>query len=415
MRIRALLYYTISLLLTVLTVSGCAQEQEAGNETHSMPAMSTEEHARALAQRLIIVDGHVDVPYRMGEYVEGLDTLTRGGDFDAPRARAGGLNAPLMSIYIPASYQNGGAKAFADNLIDMVEGFVAKWPGDFAIATTPDDIQQQFAAGKISLPMGMENGAPIEGKLDNLRHFYQRGIRYITLTHSKNNHICDSSYDPDRTWNGLSPFGRQVVAEMNRLGIMIDISHVSDSTFYQVMRLSRAPVIASHSSCRHFTPGWERNISDDMLRQLAQNGGVIMINFGSSFLKAEYQQQDRQLERRLSADLQQQGIKQGTAAAWLYGVAFRRANPVGTVDDVVDHINHVVSVAGIDHAGLGSDFDGVFTLPAGLQDVAGYPNLIAKLLERGYSEEAIAKICSGNILRVWRSVEQTAQMLQSTE
>ena len=203
-------------------------------------------------------------------------------------SKKGGLDAPFMSIYIPASYQEeGGAKSLADSLIDMVYAIAAAHPDKFEVAKSPKEVQRQFKQGKISLPMGMENGAPVEDELGNLKHFKDRGISYITLTHSKDNQICDSSYDTTRTWNGLSPFGRQVVAEMNKVGIMIDISHVSDSTFYQVMELSTVPCIASHSSVRHFTPGFERNMNDDMIRLLGEKGGVIQINFGSAFLDGE--------------------------------------------------------------------------------------------------------------------------------
>src|SRR5690606_17628205 len=169
-------------------------------------------------------------------------------------------------------------------MIDLVDEIAKSLPDKYALAFTPADIQQNFAQGKISLPMGMENGAPIGKSLANIQYFFDRGIRYITLTHSKDNQICDSSYDNARTWNGLSPFGVEVVKEMNRVGIMVDISHVSDSAFYDVLRATTVPVIASHSSCRHFTPGFERNMSDDMIRALAKNGGVIQINFGASFL-----------------------------------------------------------------------------------------------------------------------------------
>jgi membrane dipeptidase len=318
-----------------------------------------------------------------------------------------------MSIYVPAEYEErGGAKKQADKLINMVEKFEKDWPDKFAVAKSVADVQAQFARGLISLPMGMENGSPIEGKLENLRHFYNRGIRYITLAHSKSNHISDSSYDPNRRWKGLSPFGKEVVAEMNRLGIMIDISHVSDSTFYQVMRLSQAPVIASHSSCRHFTPGWERNMDDDMIKALAKNGGVIHINFGSSFLSDSI----RRAEEKMWQFVQNNKINPNSDAGKSALQKFRSENKIGYADlsDVIAHIDHVVKLVGVDHAGFGSDFDGVGdTLPTGLKSVADYPNIIYELLKKGYSDEDIRKICSGNLLRVWSKVEQVAQQLQA--
>lgn len=391
--------------LAVALLAGCATATRPPAPTDALAAQ-----ARALAQRYIIVDGHVDVPYRMTEQPEDISRATAAGDFDFPRARAGGLDAPFMSIYIPSEYQErpGAAFALADSLIDMVEGFVRAAPDKFAIATTPEQVRQNHARGIVSLPLGMENGAPLED-LAALNHFYDRGIRYVTLTHGKDNHISDSSYDTTRTWNGLSPYGEELVRAMNRKGVMVDVSHVSDSAFFDVLRVTRAPVIASHSSARYFTPGWERNMSDEMIRALGENGGVIMINFGSSFLKTEYQAAGGLIQQRIVGYLAQNGLERTSPEARAYFAAQRRANPVGTVQDVADHIDHAVRLAGIDHVGLGSDFDGVFALPAGLQDVAEYPNLIAELLRRGYAEADVAKILGGNALRVWEEVERAAQ------
>ncbi|MBW3546434.1 MAG: dipeptidase, partial [Bacteroidetes bacterium] len=244
--------------------------------------------AKVLARRFLILDGHVDLPYRLQNNKADVSEQTADGDFDYVRAKAGGLNAPFMSIYIPAAYEkNGGGKALADRLIGMVEQLIKDHPDKFAPAHASAQVRENFKKGLISLPLGMENGTPIAGKLENLDYFYDKGIRYITLAHSKSNHICDSSYDPDRRWGGLSPFGKEVVQHMNRLGIMVDVSHISDSAFYQVLRITKAPVIASHSSCRHFTPGFERNMSDKMIKALARNGGVIQINFGSTFIAQE--------------------------------------------------------------------------------------------------------------------------------
>ncbi|GAB4412371.1 MAG: dipeptidase [Bacteroidia bacterium] len=372
--------------------------------------------AQELAHTYIITDGHVDLPYRMSVQRFRLSRAyldpsgrAEGGDFDYVRAKAGGLDAPFMSIFLPSDYQQrpGASKALADSLIDMVEALVQRHPDKFALAHSPDDVEQAFAAGKIALPMGMENGSGIEDDLANLAHFHRRGIRYITLTHGKDNLICDSSYDTTRTWGGLSPFGEQVVREMNRLGIMVDISHVSDSAFYDVLRLTDVPVIASHSSCRAFTPGFERNMSDDMIRALAANGGVIQINFGSTFIDSAAQAHFD----RMDDDLRQWAREQGLTARDSAYQAYRRqyiethGAPYSTVQVVADHIDHVVSLVGVEHVGFGSDFDGVGdSLPTGLKDVADYPNLIRELLVRGYSEADIAQICSGNVLRVWRSV-----------
>lgn len=375
--------------------------------------------AEKLAHRYIIADGHVDLPYRLRvqnfrlvRELTGIPIQSEDGDFDYVRAKKGGLDAPFMSIYIPSSYQqSGGAKVFADSLIDMVRGIAEAHPDKFAVAVSPTEVERNFRKGIISLPMGMENGAPIEGDLSNISYFHQRGIRYITLTHATDNFICDSSYDTTRTWNGLSPMGREVIREMNRVGIMVDISHVSDSAFYQALRVTRVPVIASHSSVRHFTPGFERNMDDDMLRSLATNGGVIMINFGSTFLDGEVARQSDGLREQLMARLDSLGLAWRDAAAKPVIEAFRRENPrlYSDVEMVANHIDHVRRVAGIDYIGLGSDYDGVGdSLPVGLKDVSQYPNLIYELLRRGYSRRDIAKICYRNLWRVWKAVEREA-------
>jgi len=412
-------------LLLALIVAACRQESPRpepgtvadGTETDADPLR---QRAEELARELLIVDTHVDVPYRLEEEWQDVSVRTAEGDFDYPRAIAGGLDAPFMSIYVPASFQEtGGAREKADELIDMVEELAAANPSKFAIARSPAEVEAIFAEeGKIALPLGMENGAPVGDDLEGVRHFFDRGIRYVTLTHSKNNQICDSSYeDPDeRRWNGLSPFGREVVAEMNRLGMLVDVSHVSDDAFYQVMEVSKAPAIASHSSCRHFTPGFERNMSDDMIRRLAEKGGVIQVNFGSAFLTAEANEYSRAKwdafdEHVAVADLDRDSEE---ARAFLEEYAQDNPYPYADLSDVVAHVDRVVELVGVDHVGLGSDFDGVGdSLPTGLKDVSDYPNLIYELLAKGYTEDDVRKICSGNLMRVWREVERVAAELQS--
>jgi membrane dipeptidase len=384
--------------------------------------MSDEERleaARAMAQEFIMVDGHVDLPYRMkvGGFTlqrEMLDVSERtdGGNFDYPRAKEGGLDAPFMSIYIPASYQEkGGAKAFADSLILMTERIADLWPDKFAMAYSPADIKRNFEQGLISLPMGMENGAPLEDDINNVSYFYDRGIRYITLTHGKDNLIGDSSYDDAETHGGLSEYGEEVVKEMNRVGIMVDISHVSDNTFYDVMDITQVPVIASHSSARKFTPGFERNMDDEMIKKLAENKGVIMINFGGSFIDGDYQQKTGEVREHIINWLAENELSRNDPQAQAYIREYtEKHNPFPDVSKVADHIDHVVAIAGIEYVGLGSDYDGVGdSLPTGLKDVSMYPNLIAELLKRGYKKSDIEKICSGNIFRVWKAVEDFAE------
>lgn len=367
--------------------------------------------ARQLLQRYPLVDGHVDVPHRLHERWEDVSKATASGDFDYPRARAGGLTAPFMSIYTPASSEAAGATALAHALIDQVEAIAYRAPDKFAIARTAAEVRQNFAAGKISLLLGMENGAPIAGDLANLRTFHERGVRYITLAHSKSNHISDSSYDKVRIWKGLSPFGKQLVAEMNLLGVMVDVSHLSDDAFYEVLKLSKVPVIASHSSLRHFTPGLERNVSDDMLKALAKNGGVLMINFGSFFLSDAARQYSEQRDAAEEAFKKLHGDAPSAEALAQFEKAYaeRHPYPFASVADVANHIDRAVKLVGIDYVGLGSDYDGVGdSLPTGLKDASQYPNLIAELLRRGYKEADIGKIMSGNVLRVMERVEQFA-------
>jgi membrane dipeptidase len=406
----------------IMALSSCTQVQKEAADQMTDEELTA--YADELAHRFIITDTHVDLPFRLKEEEmawteENLKIIlsTEAGDFDQERAARGGLDAPFMSVYIPSSYQQQAdmGKGLADSLINMVNWIADGLPDQFAIATSPEEVQAQFAAGKISLPMGMENGAPIGNDLANVKYFYDRGIRYVTLTHGKDNQICDSSYDSTHTWNGLSDFGRQVVEEMNRIGIMVDVSHVSDSTFYQVMRITKAPAIASHSSCRTFTPGFERNMSDDMIKKLGANGGVIQINFGSSFLDSAVVKYNRANQAELRSVLEGQGLKQSDSLAKPVIDDFYTSHPkrYADVGIVADHIDRVVNLVGIDHVGIGSDYDGVGdSLPTGLKDVSQYPNLIAELLKRGYSEEDIEKICSGNTFRIWKKAAEVAAQLQ---
>lgn len=368
--------------------------------------------AERLAYDIIIIDGHVDLPYRLNHTVDDISERTESGDFDYPRARKGGLDALFTAVFTPPSMESTGqSKPLADDLISTVEAITRVSPDKFALAVSPGDVEKNFRAGVISLCLGMENGSPIEGDLDNLQHFYDRGVRLITLAHGADNHICDSSYDTTRTWRGLSDFGRDVVAEMNRLGIMIDVSHVSDDAFYQIVELSRAPIIASHSACRRFLPGFERNMSDEMIELLAEKGGIILMNFGSTFVRQEAREWSEQFWKDRAEYLEANHVRPGSEEARQYRSRYVEDKPFprAGVGDVADHIDHVVSLVGVDHVGLGSDFDGLGdTLPAGLEDVSKYPNLILELLERGYSDQDIRKIASENILRLWREVEQAA-------
>lgn len=410
--------FILTLCFAFLAIS-CGTDGEESIDYSQLSEEELMEIATDLAQNTIMVDGHVDLPYRMkvGGFTLQREILnvaerTEGGNFDFPRSKEGGLDAPFMSIYIPSRYQEmGGAKALADSLILMTERLTTTWPDKFGLAYGPDEIEDNFEAGKISLPMGMENGAPIEDNLANISYFYERGIRYITLTHGKDNLIGDSSYDTTYTHGGLSEFGVEVVKEMNRVGIMVDISHVSDDTFYDVMEVSQVPVIASHSSARHFTPGFERNMGDDMIKKLAENDGVIMINFGGSFIDQDFREGNDAVREHVINWLAENELSRNDPEAQEYISAYvAENNPFPSVQRVADHFDHIVGLVGIDHLGFGSDFDGVGdTLPTGLKDVSMYPNLIAELLKRGYSKEDIEKVSYKNVFRVWKAVEEYAK------
>lgn len=400
---------TLTLVFALFALAACGQQAaEAPAGADAAPA----DRGTELARSLLLVDTHIDVPYRLHKGWEDVSVATEGGDFDYPRAVAGGLDSMFMSIYIPADVDAAGqAKDFAEGLIDSVEALATSAPEKFGIATCTEDVLALKEAGRISLPMGMENGGPIEGSFENLSHFADRGIRYVSLAHSKSNHISDSSYDLNEQWQGLSEFGKTLIPEMNRQGVMIDVSHISDKAFWQVLELTEVPVIASHSSMRHYTPGFQRNMSDEMVAALGENGGVIQINFGTGFLTKEardYSSAAQQAMIRFRAEAPENQTEEAMTA---FATAYREENPYpyANVADVLDHIDRAVELAGIDHVGIGSDYDGVGdSLPIGLKDVSEYPNLVNGLLERGYSEEDIAKIWGGNTMRVWAEAEAYA-------
>jgi len=399
----------VAACIVAAVLLSCSGTRESG----MMDGADMHERADRLAHGLVIVDTHLDVPYHILERPADVAERTFTTDFDYPRAIEGGLDCAFFAVYVAHSYETrGGAKDFAEKTIAGIEQLVARRPDRFALVRTADEIAPARKRGQVAIAMGMENGAPLEGDLKNVRHFHDRGIRYITLAHVHSNHISDASWDKERPWNGLSPFGKLVVAEMNRVGMIIDISHLSDSAAFEVLRLSRAPVLATHSSCRYFTPGFERNMSDDLIRALAARGGVIDINFGSEFLVDSIRIANDKASAEVRKYFADHNLKSTDGEAIRFSKAYRASHgtPYADVKDVADHIDHVVRLVGIDHVGIGSDFDGLGDdLPTGLKDVSGYPNLIAELLKKGYSREQIEKICSGNVFRVWREVERIAR------
>ena len=379
-------------------------------------APRADERARALAADAIIVDTHVDAP---GVLVEGwadLGLAAPDREFDYPRAREGGLDVAFMSIYTSAREDiEGTARQAAHAQIDAVEALVQRHPDKFAILTSPRDVERLRVGGRVLLPMGMENGAPLGDDLSQLQLFFDRGIRYITLAHSAANRIADSSYGLERKWNGLSPFGRELIARMNRLGIMVDVSHVSDAAAAQAIELSRVPVIASHSAFRHFTPGFERNISDEIALAVAAKGGVVQIPFGTAFVNAQAAS-DMQAKFRAraafdarNAELEAAGQPRQDPAVFEADWQRDHPTPATPLSAVLDQIDYGVRLLGVEHVGLGSDFDGVGgELADGLRSVADFPNLVAGLQARGYSDADIRAILGGNLLRVWREIEDGA-------
>jgi len=408
----------IRMALTALILLGLSAGVACAGEPDHAGTAGLAAEAEAIAQESLLVDTHIDVPYRLEESWEDVTGRAPGGEFDYERARQGGLNIPFMSIYTPAETEAEGTSfELANGLIDRVEALAGRAPGKFAVVRNSAEAEQAWRHGLIGLAMGMENGSPVDGKLENVAFFKQRGISYITLAHSLSNQLSDSSYDEHRQWHGLSPFGKLVVAEMNRIGIMVDVSHISDEAFYQVLEISKVPVIASHSSARHFTTGFERNMSDEMIKALAAKGGVIQINFGSSFLTQEARDWYDEMDDAREAFLQKSGLDEHGDEARAFEKSWREAHPFpyASLDDLAAQFQYVIGLVGAQHVGIGSDFDGVGdSLPVGMKDVSDYPKLVEKFLELGYSRDDIQGILGGNLMRVWRAVDEYAAQHSET-
>lgn len=364
-----------------------------------------------LSKEFFLVDTHIDLPDWIFDERFDISQKSPTDQFDFIKATAGGLNIAFLAIYTsPKQAEEGKSKQRADFLIKTVEQSLNKWQDKFKLIKSVNEIDENNK-DLIYVVLGMENGSPIEDNLDNLSFYLNKGIRYITLTHYKNNLICDSANDSVRTWNGLSDFGKKVIKRMNQLGIMIDVSHISDSSFYDIIKITKAPVIASHSACRYFTPGFERNISDEMIIEIARIGGVVQIPFADFFLREDANKKFHQNEAEIDEYIAKNKIN-GTKEARDFETQFWKDNPIpkSSVKDVADHIDHIVRLVGVDYVGIGSDFNGVREdfLTKGLEDCSKYPNLIYELLTRKYSEQDIKKIMGKNIIRVWKEVERIA-------
>ena len=387
------------------------------NGSPQTPTSILIQRARALLKASPLIDGHNDYPWELrekaGRDFDKLDIAVSQPSImtDIPRLRAGGLGGQFWSVYVPVEIGGPAAVTAALEQIDIVHRMVRKYPQTFQLALTADDIERTFKAGRIASLIGMEGGHALDNSLGALRMFHRLGARYLTLTHTANLPWADSANGPPAS-GGLSAFGELVVAEMNWLGMMVDLSHVSPDTMEDALRVSAAPVIFSHSSARALNDV-PRNVPDAVLRLLPANGGIVMVTFVPRFLSrhAEAWSAARTAEEdRLKAR------SPGDAEALKTGIAlWAKANPEprATIADVADHIDHIRKVAGIDHIGIGGDFDGITSVPLGLEDVSTYPALIAELLQRGYGDDDIKKITGLNTLRVMRAVERVATKLQS--
>lgn len=375
-----------------------------------------ESRARRILDRTPLIDGHNDLPWALrqtyGNDPHAVDLATdlnasTSLHTDIPRLRAGGVGAQFWSVYVPASLTPVEAAKATFEQIDTVYRLVAAYPSAFEIATTADDIVRIHRAGKIASLIGMEGGYSIDDSLGLLRQFHEAGARYITLTHSRTTTWADSATDAPK-WGGLSPFGEQVVHEMNRLGMMVDLSHVSEETMLDAIRVSEAPVIFSHSSARAVTDH-PRDVPDNVLRLIPANGGIVMVTFVPGFVSEKVRQWGA---NRAGEEARLKALNPGAPQAVEFGLAnWVHANPQPTasIADVADHVDHVRQVAGIDHVGLGGDFDGVDSLPVGLGGVDAYPALLAELMKRGWTEADIRKLAGENMLRVMRAVEAVAK------
>lgn len=372
--------------------------------------------AKKLHSECLVIDGHNDLPWRLrdkGDLLgKPINLRENQADFhtDIPRLRAGGLGAQFWSAWVPSSSaKTGTAVKLTLEQIDVIHRMIKRYPDVFELARTADDIERIHKEGKIASMIGVEGGHSIDNSLGVLRIYKELGVAYMTLTHSDNVDWADSATDTPKL-NGLSPFGEQVVAEMNRIGMFVDISHVSPAVMKHAIRISRAPVIASHSSA-YTVAQHPRNVPDDVLAMIREQDGVVMVNFFSGFIVPEGAKasQDMFAElRKVQAKAKNEDEMRQFFRQWTK----EHPVPSGSIHDLVDHIDHIVKVAGVDHAGIGSDFDGVSQLPVQLEDVSKYPYITQELLNRGYKPDDIKKIMGGNLLRVMRKVEAVAEKSQ---
>jgi len=401
---------SVALVTAMLSFAQMPSQRTGQNRT------VTDAEVMRVHRSTLLIDTHNDVPSRT---VEGFDigSRTGTGHTDIARLKEGGVGAQFFAVYVAASYVTGNRSANRTlQMIDTVRhDIIDRYPNDFMLATSARDLEEAHRRGKIAALMGIEGGHAIEDNLRLLRDYYDLGIRYMTLTHSNTNNWADSSGDVNdpniKHHNGLTEFGKDIIGEMNRLGMMVDISHVADKTFWDALAVSKAPIFASHSSCRALT-NHARNMTDDMIVALAKKGGVVQVNFYCGFISQKFRDNDaadtKALDARMAKETAGQNLSEPDRQILSEKLRKEMRLSRATLADVVDHIDHIRKIAGIDAIGIGGDFDGVSCTPVGLDDVSKYPNLTRALLEKGYSAEDIRKIYGGNFLRVMRAVEAAA-------
>ena len=395
------------LLLALLVTSASAAAAQSD---------PTLERARKLLRSVPLIDGHNDLAWEIRESktapmdVAAYDLRTRTpGHTDLERLKAGQVGAQFWSIYVPGEVKDSGYARIQLEQFDIARRFIARYPERLALALTAADIEREFKRGRVASLLGMEGGHVIENSLGTLRSYYDLGARYMTLTHNVTLDWADAALDSTRH-DGLTDFGREVVREMNRLGMLVDLSHVSPATMSDALDVTQAPVIFSHSSARALTEH-PRNVPDSILQRLPKNGGVVMVTFVPAFVSnevAQYEKRETEENKRISAEVADTAEVSRRMEQW------RAANPrpQATLAQVADHIEHVRKVAGVDHVGLGSDFDGITNVPVGLEDVSTFPQLFAELIRRGWSDDDLRKLAGRNVLRVLREAERTSERLR---
>jgi len=393
-------FFTVLFILSILSIPYLSGEEKIDPQLW--------EKAKKIHEEAIVIDTHCDTPMLMLDRNLDIGKRSNESQVDLVRMKEGGLDAIFFAVFVSNDLDEKHPSKKALEMIDEIHRQVEINKNLAETALSPEDIRDIHKKGKRAILIGMENGGPLEGSLRLLRDYYRLGVRYITLTHNGNNDICDTSNPGKSRWNGLSPFGRQVVEEMNRLGMLIDVSHISDKAFWDVLELSKAPVFASHS-CTRSLCDIHRNLTDDMIRALAAKGGVIQLTFCSFFVDEEYMRLAEEEEKKIEPQKKklEEKYKDNQDAYWNALITLWKevAPPAPKIEKLIDHVDHVVKLVGVDHVGFGSDYDGTGSVPQGLDDVSGFPLITYHLLKRGYSEEDIKKILGGNFLRLFEKAQ----------